>query len=116
MNVLCELGLPSDEATLTRLAKAVEAVRQGRVKKYVFRPSGKTTWIVVGKKRDYWVIPRLYCSCNDFYINVISRRKSVVCYHIIAQALAEKTCSYEVFNLSDEEGRILEEEWRRVDI
>ena len=39
----------------------------------------------------------------------------MLCYHIIAQAVAEKTGKYEVFEVSDEEGVKLEEEWRRVE-
>ncbi|RLF13258.1 MAG: hypothetical protein DRJ68_01640 [Thermoprotei archaeon] len=115
MSILSELGLTLDEECVERLEKALEAVHEGRVKKYVFKPSGRVVWIVVGKTRDYWVIPRLYCTCNDFYINVVSRRKNVLCYHIIAQAVAEKTGKYEVFEVSDEEGVKLEEEWRRVE-
>ncbi|MDH5815968.1 MAG: hypothetical protein QE164_04195 [Candidatus Nezhaarchaeota archaeon] len=114
MQILQELGVTIEEVTLKRLKKALETVNKGRVKKYIFRPSGRVIWIVVGKGRDYWVIPKLYCSCDDFYINVISRRKSPLCYHLLAQALAEKTGNYEVFNVSDEEGEKLEEEWRKI--
>jgi predicted nucleic acid-binding Zn finger protein len=114
MQVLRELDLPIDGTSLKRLKKAIDAVDRGRVKKYVFVPSGRVTWIVVGRKRDYWVIPRLYCSCDDFYINVISRKSTPLCYHLLAQAIAERTGRYDVFNVSDEEGERLEEEWRRV--
>jgi len=114
MQLLQELGLPIDDVSLKRLKKAIETVNRGRVKKYVFVPSGRVTWIVVGRRRDYWVIPRLYCSCDDFYINVISRRSAPLCYHLLAQAIAEKLGKYDVFNVSDEEGKRLEEEWRKV--
>jgi predicted nucleic acid-binding Zn finger protein len=99
MQVLRELDLPIDGTSLKRLKKAIDAVDRG---------------IVVGRKRDYWVIPRLYCSCDDFYINVISRKSTPLCYHLLAQAIAERTGKYDVFNVSDEEGERLEEEWRRV--
>lgn len=112
--LLQELGLSIDGVSLKRLKKAIETVNRGRVKKYVFVPSGRVTWIVVGKKRDYWVIPRLYCSCDDFYVNVISRRSAPLCYHLLAQAIAERVGKYDVFEVSDEEGERLEEEWRRV--
>jgi len=114
MQVLQELGLQTDDASLKRLKKAIEVVSKRRVKKYVFVPSGRVTWIVVGRRKDYWVIPRLYCSCDDFYINVISRRSAPLCYHLLAQAIAERTGKYDVFSVSDEEGERLEEEWRRV--
>lgn len=115
MDVLSELGLTLEDVTLSRLKKALEAVNDLRVKKYVLSPSGRIIWIVVGKRRDYWVIPKLYCSCDDFYINVISRRKKVLCYHLLAQAIAERVGKYEVFNITDEEGEKLEAEWRKVD-
>ncbi|MHC1601327.1 MAG: hypothetical protein ACXQTI_00430 [Candidatus Nezhaarchaeales archaeon] len=115
MQVLRELGISLEEVTLNRIKKAFEAVNEGRVKKYVLKPSGRVIWIVVGKRRDYWVIPKLYCSCDDFYINVISRRKRVLCYHLLAQALAEKMGKYETFSLTDDEGEKLEIEWRKVD-
>ena len=114
IQLLQELGLPIDDASLKRLKKAIETVNRGKVKKYVFVPSGRVTWIVVGRRRDYWVIPRLYCSCDDFYINVISKRSASLCYHLLAQAIAEKLGKYDVFNVSDEEGGRLEEEWRKV--
>jgi len=114
MQVLQELGISLDDVSLKRLKKAIEVVNRGRVKKYVFVPSGRVTWIVVGRRKDYWVIPRLYCSCDDFYINVISRGSAPLCYHLLAQAIAERTGRYDVFSVSDEEGEKLEEEWRKV--
>jgi len=114
MQVLQELGISLDDVSLKRLKKAIEVVNRGRVKKYIFVPSGRVTWIVVGRRKDYWVIPRLYCSCDDFYINVISRRSTPLCYHLLAQAIAERTGRYDVFSVSDEEGEKLEEEWRKV--
>ena len=36
-----------------RFTKAFEALKENRVKKYVFKPSGKTIWIVVGKERTF---------------------------------------------------------------
>ncbi|MCS7140382.1 MAG: hypothetical protein N3F04_04735 [Candidatus Nezhaarchaeota archaeon] len=115
MEVLRELGLSFEEVKPGRVDKALKIVNEGRVKKYVFKPSNRIVWVVVGKKRDYWVIPRLYCPCDDFYINVVSRRKKVLCYHLIAQALAERWSKYETFHLTDEEGERLELEWREVD-
>ena len=52
------------EAFGTRFTKAWEAIKEGRVKKYIFKPSARIVWIVVGKERDYLVMPDVeYCSC-----------------------------------------------------
>jgi len=40
-----------------RFTKAFEALKESRVKKYIFKPSNRTVWIVVGKERDYLVMP-----------------------------------------------------------
>ncbi len=33
-----------------RFTKALDALKEGRVKKYSFKPSGRTVWIVVGQR------------------------------------------------------------------
>ncbi len=98
----------------SRDRRALEAVLERRVKKYVLKPSGRVYWVVVGRHRDYWVIPGRYCSCDDFYINVVARGEAEGCYHLKAQRLAEQTGKYEVYELSDSEAEPLIEEWRGV--
>ncbi|MEM1538506.1 MAG: hypothetical protein QXK12_02555 [Candidatus Nezhaarchaeales archaeon] len=97
-----------------RFLKALEAVDLGHVKKYLLTPSGRFFWVVVGKERDYWVLPGFFCTCDDFYVNVVTRARSKYCYHLLAQALAEALLKYEVFNVSDEEGEALIAEWRTM--
>ncbi|MBS7250705.1 MAG: hypothetical protein KIH08_08990 [Candidatus Freyarchaeota archaeon] len=72
-----------------RIWKALRAVTEKRVTKYIFKPSDKEIWTVSGKNRDYLVISDFYCTCDDFYINVVIRKKSKVCYHILAKKLGE---------------------------
>ena len=72
-----------------RFTKAFEAVKENRVKKYSFKPSGRTVWIVVGRERDYLIMPDAeFCPCDDFYFRVLDK-KVHVCYHLIAQKLAK---------------------------
>ncbi|MFX1510033.1 MAG: hypothetical protein ACFFBR_06980 [Promethearchaeota archaeon] len=109
----------SDLLTLTqqcgdRFWKALQAVAQDLVKKYVFEPSGREAWVVVGKSRDYRVLSQLYCDCEDFYINVIVKRKVDVCYHILAQALAEALELYSEIRVDDMRYEILREEWEMI--
>ena len=85
-----------------RLWKALKAITEKRVIKYIFKPSNKQIWIVSGKNRDYLVISDFYCSCDDFYLNVVIRKKNKVCYHILAKRLAEALDLYTSYNLSDD--------------
>jgi len=98
------------EAFGQRVAKALEALNEGRIKKYVFKPSGRVVWIVVGKRRDYLVMPAIdYCSCYDFYFQF---DRGHVCYHIIAQKLAEATGRFDDFEDDDQFYNVLIKEWK----
>jgi len=98
------------EAFGQRVPKALEALQEGKVKKYVFKPSGRVVWIVVGKRRDYLVMPAIdYCSCYDFYFQF---DRGHVCYHIIAQKLAEATGKFDAFEDDDQFYNVLIEEWK----
>jgi len=96
-----------------RFTKAFEALKENRVKKYVFKPSGRIVWIVVGKERDYLVMPQAeFCPCDDFYFRVLDR-KVHLCYHLIAQKLANILEWYEVIEEHDELYDSLMSEWRK---
>jgi len=96
-----------------RFVKAFEALKESRVKKYVFKPSGRTVWIVVGKERDYLVMPEAeFCSCDDFYFRVIDK-KIHLCYHLIAQKLAKNLKWYSTIEESDELYDSLMKEWKK---
>jgi predicted nucleic acid-binding Zn finger protein len=98
------------EAFGPRVKKALEALNEGRIKKYVFKPSGRVVWIVVGKKRDYLVMPAIdFCSCYDFYFQF---DRGHVCYHIIAQKLAEATGTFDQFEDDDQFYDVLIKEWK----
>jgi len=93
-----------------RAAKALDVLQEGRVKKYVFKPSGRVVWIVVGKRRDYLVMPAIdYCSCYDFYFQF---DRGHICYHIIAQKLAEATGRFDTFEDDDQFYDVLIKEWK----
>jgi len=98
------------EAFGQRFTRALEALDEGRIKKYVFMPSGRVVWIVVGRRRDYLVMPAIdYCSCYDFYFQF---DRGHVCYHIIAQKLAEATGRFDVFEDDDQFYNVLIKEWK----
>ena len=98
----------------SRFTKAWEAINDGRIKKYIFEPSGRIAWIVIGKEREYLVMPAAdFCSCDDFYFRVMDREVHL-CYHLIAQKLAEALMWYDLINERDELYTSLMEEWRKV--
>lgn len=95
-----------------RFDKAWRAVEQRRVKKYVFEPSGRTVWIVVGRESEYQVLPLSgYCDCSDFYFRVVDGEAGI-CYHLTAQKLAEALEAYDEVREDDEFYAQLMAEWR----
>ncbi len=104
------IGLLEDSFGAERVQKALDALEDSRIKKYVFQPSGRIVWIVVGKERDYLVMPAIdYCSCDDFYYQFDHGH---ICYHIIAQKLAEATGRFDQFEDDDDFFDILIREWK----
>lgn len=98
----------------SRFTKAWETLKDDRVKKYVFKPSGRIVWIVVGKERDYLVMPAAdFCMCDDFYFRVMDREVHL-CYHLIAQKLAEALDWYDLIEEEDALYDSLMAEWKRV--
>ncbi len=97
-----------------RLEKALETLEEQRVKKYVFQPSGRIVWIVVGKGREYLVMPAVeYCTCYDFYFQF---HQGHLCYHIIAQKLAEATSQFDLIEDDDQLFDILIKEWKATEV
>jgi predicted nucleic acid-binding Zn finger protein len=97
-----------------RFTKALEALKENRVKKYVFKPSNRIVWIVVGRERDYLLMPEAeFCTCDDFYFRVLDK-KVHLCYHLIAQKIARTLCWYEVLDENDELYQSLMNEWKKA--
>lgn len=82
-------------------SKALEAIRESRVKLYIFKPSGRRIWIVVGRHGRYLVLPRAeYCTCNDFFFRVMNGEKTS-CYHLLAVKKAVEEESYSIIERED---------------
>lgn len=78
-------------------------VEAGRVKRHIFKPSGREIWTVVGSRIDHYVdLEQPYCSCKDFYYHLI-RGLEQTCYHLEAAKIAKQTNRYTEITLSDEE-------------
>jgi predicted nucleic acid-binding Zn finger protein len=95
--------------------KAWELLKESRVKLYVFWPSGRVVWIVVGRDYEYIIYPVVgYCSCSDFYFAVM-KGKALVCHHLIAQRLAEILSWYDLIVEEDMLYHSLMEEWKKIE-
>jgi predicted nucleic acid-binding Zn finger protein len=102
------------EALGSRFTKAWETLKEERVKKYVFSPSGRIVWIVVGREREYQIMPAAgFCSCDDFYFRVMDR-EAHICYHLIAQKIADALGWYDKVEEEDRLYDCLMEEWKKV--
>ena len=85
----------------SRFDNALQIVEQKKVTLYIFNPSGRRVWIVTGKSQDYEILPMAeFCACNDYYFRVISG-KTPLCYHLIAQKLAEALQKYTLIKEKD---------------
>lgn len=99
-----------------RFTKAFDALKEGRVKKYVFKPSDRTVWIVVGRERDYLIMPEAeFCTCDDFYFRVLDKEVHL-CYHLIAQKIARNLAWYETIEEGDEIYETLMNEWKKATV
>jgi len=76
------------EALGSRFTKAWDTVKGEGVKKYVFSPSGRIVWIVVGREREYQIMPAAgFCSCDDFYFRVMFDIRPILFFGIIGTVL-----------------------------
>ncbi|MDH5481737.1 MAG: hypothetical protein OEY22_02495 [Candidatus Bathyarchaeota archaeon] len=120
VEALSRIRIDSDPVELWRLYgsrfnRAWETLKDGRVKKYVFRPSGRVVWIVVGRDREYLIYHVVgYCSCDDFYFSVIDG-KAPLCHHLIARKLAEVLGRFEAVEQEDEFYSSHLKEWTSVE-
>ncbi len=95
-----------------RFDRAWRIVQERRVKRYTFRPSNRETWVVVGQGGEYQIYPNAsYCGCDDFYFRVIDGETGL-CYHLLAQKMAEALNSYDKVDEEDEVWDLLIGEWR----
>ncbi|MEM4518880.1 MAG: hypothetical protein QXD94_00355 [Sulfolobales archaeon] len=79
-------------------------VKEALYEKRVFRLvcSGKYLWVFSSRDRDYLIIPKIYCSCVDFELNVIVRGSKKYCYHLITQYIAESKGMFKELTVSNE--------------
>jgi len=99
----------------SRFKKALDALKEGRVKKYSFKPSGRIVWIVLGRERDYLIMPEAeFCTCDDFYFRVLDK-KVHMCYHLLTQKIAANLGWFEPIDAEDECYEMLMNEWKKAE-
>ena len=84
-----------------RLPQALALVDARSVTSYGFKPSGRTIWIVKGRKGENQVVPEsMFCTCDDYYFRVMDNKKQL-CYHLVAQQIAEALGQFDANVMSD---------------
>jgi predicted nucleic acid-binding Zn finger protein len=97
-----------------RFTKALATLKENRVKKYIFKPSGRIVWIVIGRERDYLIMSEAeFCMCDDFYFRVLDKEIHL-CYHLIAQKVARNLGWYEIIKEDDRLYETLMTEWKKA--
>ncbi|MCS7111258.1 MAG: hypothetical protein N3D82_03055 [Ignisphaera sp.] len=51
---------------------------------------GLRVYVFKGVDRDYLVSPCSMCTCSDFIINFVGKKRDYPCYHVIGFAIAER--------------------------
>ena len=78
----------------------LEVLKRGIIK-YTYTPSNRIVWAAIGENQEHLIYPKLYCSCQDFYKNVVVKKKRKFCKHIIAQTISEALNNFKAVPLED---------------
>ncbi len=78
----------------------IMALKRG-ITKYTYKPSNRVVWTAMGRNQEHLIYPKLFCSCQDYYKNVVVNRKREFCKHIIAQIISEALGNFKETTLDD---------------
>jgi predicted nucleic acid-binding Zn finger protein len=78
----------------------IDSIKSGIIK-YIYYPSNRVVWAAKGENQEHLIYPKLYCSCQDFYKNVVIKKKRKFCKHILAQVISEALGKFETISLED---------------
>lgn len=78
--------------------KAERAAREGKI---VLISEDPEIAIFLGSDGDYVIIPYTYCSCKDFSLNVVTRKKRKACYHLFSFCLSKARGTFLKLPVSD---------------
>jgi len=86
------------------------------VRRYEFKPSSRVVWVVQGRKSEYQVMPDIpFCYCDDYYFRVMDKKRGL-CYHIIAQHIAEALNKFEKISKRDSQYSTITDRWRAKEL
>ena len=92
--------------------QALALVEEGKVSRFKFQPSGRTVWVVKGRKGEYQVLPEsMFCTCDDYYFRVMGEKRQL-CYHLVAQHVAEALGKFHSSELTDSDYDAVTAKWR----
>jgi predicted nucleic acid-binding Zn finger protein len=95
-----------------RFTNGWEIANSRKVRRYEFRPSGRVVWAVQGRKGEYQVMPDIpFCYCDDYYFRVMDKKRGL-CYHIIAQRVAEALNQFSKISKKDAQYSTITHRWR----
>jgi len=95
-----------------RFTNGWELANSRKVRRYEFKPSGRVIWAVQGRKGEYQVMPDIpFCYCDDYYFRVMEKKRGL-CYHIIAQKIAEALSEFERVSKKDSQYQAITDRWR----
>ncbi len=97
-----------------RFSQAMALVETGKVTRHRFMPSGRTIWVVKGRKGEYQVMPdSMFCTCDDYYFRVMDKKKQL-CYHLVAQQIAEGLGRFVESDLADSKYSEVTSRWNAL--
>jgi len=97
--------------------KVLDVIKKG-ITKYTYKPSNRVIWLALGsiknakinskdnldtEYREYLIYPKLYCSCLNFYKEVVINQSIGYCKHLITQVICEALNKYNKVELKDKE-------------
>jgi predicted nucleic acid-binding Zn finger protein len=82
--------------------KVLDVIKKG-ITKYTYKPSNRIIWLASGEHREYLIYPKLYCSCLNFYREVVKNQSIGYCKHLITQVICEALNKYKKVELKDNE-------------
>jgi len=86
------------------------------VRRYEFKPSGRVVWVVQGRKSEYQVMSDIpFCYCDDYYFRVMDKKRGL-CYHIIAQRVAEALNKFQKISRNDSQYSSITNRWRAKEV
>jgi predicted nucleic acid-binding Zn finger protein len=84
--------------------RVLETIKRGITK---YKIDDKVLWTAMGENSEHIIFPKIYCSCHDFYLNVVIDRKRDFCKHILAQLICDSLKNYENKVITREELMLL---------